>query len=191
MFYCSGSKITLTSCIQRKDQAHIACFTGAGPGPLIVCEAGNVNADRYLNILRDGVVTFVDTLIKPAQGADSIIVATDDTFLFIHDNAPCHTVTKVTKFLKTKCLPTMKWPAQSPDLNPIENLWTDFKEHFHARCACLGLKHSTRAEVLEKHADVLRELWREQRLQVITKLIESMLRCVGAVIAARGGHTKY
>ena len=204
-----GRKSRRRRCIRKKGQAYLArhcdgtvksgkvtimvwaCFTGSGPGPLIVCEAGNVNADRYLDILQDGVVTFVNTLTEPAEGTDSITVATNDTFLFMHDNAPCHTATKVTKFLKMKRLPTMKWAAQSPDLNPIENLWTDFKERFHARCAHLGLKPSTRAEVLEKHADVLRELWREQGLKLITKLIESMPRRVAAVIAAKGGHTKY
>ena len=67
---------------------------------MIVCDAGSVNADRYLEILKDGVVTFIDALLKPAPGADSITVAADDTFLFMHDNAPCHTATKVTTFLK-------------------------------------------------------------------------------------------
>ena len=168
-----------------------ACFTGAGSGPLIVCDAGNVNADRYLEILKDSVVTFVDTLLKSASDADSITVAIDDTFLFMHDNAPCHTATKVTTFLKKRHLSTMKWPAQWPDLNPIENLWTDFKERFHARCVHLGLKSFTRAKVLEKCANILRELWRGQGMELITKLIESMPRRVAAVIAAKGGHTKY
>jgi len=168
-----------------------ACFTGAGPGPLIVCDAGNINADRYLEILKDGVVTFVDKLLEVPPGADSVVVAGDDTFLFMHDNAPCHTATKVKKFLDKRRIPTMKWPAQSPDLNPIENLWTDFKERFHARCAYLGIKPSTHSEVLEKCVDILRELWREQGTELIMKLIESMPRRVAAVIAAREGHTKY
>jgi len=204
-----GRKSRRRRCIRKKGQAFLsrycdgtvksgkvtimvwACFTGAGPGPLIVCDAGSVNADRYLEILKDGVVTLVDKLLEVPPGADSIVVATDDTFLFMHDNAPCHTATKVKNFLKKRRLPTMKWPAQSPDLNPIENLWTDFKERFHTRCAHLGIKPSTRSEVLEKCADILRELWREQGMELITKLIESMPRRIAAVIAARGGPTKY
>ena len=96
--------------------------------------------------------------MEPAEGTDLITVATDNIFLFMHDNVPRHIATKVTKFLKTKCIPTMKWLAQSPNLNPIKNLWTDFKECFHTQCAHLGLKPSTHAEVLEKHVDVLRQL---------------------------------
>jgi DDE superfamily endonuclease len=173
-----------------------ACFTGAGPGPLIVCDAGSVNADRYIEILNDGVITFIDELLRPSLDADTITVATEDIFLFMHDNAPCHTAVKVTKFLKSRRLPIMKWPAQSPDLNPIENLWTDFKERFHAHCIHSGLKPSTRAEALEKFAGILRELWRTQGTELITSLIKSMPRRVAAMITApmitaRGGHTKY
>ena len=51
-----------------------ACLTGAGPGPLIVCDASSVNADRYLDILQNSVITFIDTLMKPEQGTDSITV---------------------------------------------------------------------------------------------------------------------
>ena len=204
-----GRKSRQHRCIRKKGQAFLArhcdgtvksgkitmmvwaCFSGVGPGPLIVCEAGSVTADRYIEILNDGAITFVETLLKPEPGADSITVATENTFLFIHDNAPCHKAAKVTKFLKKQRLPIMKWLAQSPDLNPIENLWIDLKECFHSRCIQLGLKPSTRPEVLEKYAGILRELWNEQGMELITKLIKSMPKHVAAVIAARGGHTKY
>ena len=168
-----------------------ACFNGLKPGPLIVYDAGNVNADRYLNVLHDGVVTSVNKMLTPELGSNTITVATEDTYLFMHDNAPCHTAKKVTEFLKKRRVPTMKWPAQSPDLNPIENLWVDLKERFHARCAAIGLKPSTRPEVLEKFVTIVRQLWREQGIELIMKLIESMPRRVAAVIAAKGGHTKY
>jgi len=85
-----------------------ACFTGEGFGPLIVCDAGSVNADHYLEILKDDIVTLIDALLKPASEANSITVTIDDIFLFMHDNAPCHTATKVTTFLKKRRLPTMK-----------------------------------------------------------------------------------
>jgi DDE superfamily endonuclease/Transposase len=204
-----GRKTRRRRCIRKKGHAHLArhcdgtvksgkitmmvwaCFNGVKPGPLIVCDAGSVNADRYLDILCDGVVTFVNELLTPISGSDTITVATGDSFLFMHDNAPCHTAMKVTQFLKKQRVPTMKWPAQSPDLNPIENLWVDLKERFHARCIQIGLKPSTRPEVLEKFATILRQLWREQGVELITKLIVSMPRRVAAVIAARGGSTKY
>ena len=204
-----GRKTRRRRCIRKRGHAHLerhcdgtvksgkitmmvwACFNGLKPGPLIVCDAGSVNADRYLDVLRDGVVTFVNEMLTPELGSNTITVATEDTYLFMHDNAPCHTAKKVTEFLKKRRVPTMKWPAQSPDLNPIENLWVDLKERFHARCAAIGLKPSTRPEVLEKFATIVRQLWREQGIELIMKRIESMPRHVAAIIAAKGGHTKY
>lgn len=77
-----------------------ACFGNGKLGPLIVCDSGGVNADMYLQILSDGVVEFINQLLKPKEGSDTIKVAFNDTFLFMHDNAPCHTAKKVEQFLK-------------------------------------------------------------------------------------------
>jgi hypothetical protein len=85
----------------------------------------------------------------------------------------------------------MRWRAQSPELNLIENLWTMFKNAFNKRLIQEGIKPSTCAEVLERCKMILVEVWRDQGMELITKLIESMPRRCAAVIAAGGGHTKY
>lgn len=204
-----GRKSRRRRCIRKKGKAHLsrhcdktvkagkvtvmvwACFSGHKVGRLIPCDVGAVNAERYLDILSNGVVSFVEELFAPELGADTITVVTQDAYLFMHDNAPCHTAKRVADFLKQQRLPTMKWPAQSPDLNPIENLWVDLKERFHKRFFQEGLRPSTRASVVQRCKGILEELWHEQGMELITKLVESMPRRVAAVIAARGGSTKY
>ena len=45
-----------------------------------------------------------------------------DTVIFQHDNAPLHTSRLTKTFLQERNLKVLKWPARSPDLNPIENV---------------------------------------------------------------------
>jgi len=42
--------------------------------------------------------------------------------------APCHCSKKVKKFLSDNNIAVLKWPDNSPDLNPIENLWALIKK---------------------------------------------------------------
>ena len=47
---------------------------------------------------------------------------------FMHDGAPRHRLKVVTKYLKIKEIQVFNWLANSPDLNPVENLWQTMKD---------------------------------------------------------------
>jgi hypothetical protein len=75
------------------------------------------------------------------------------------------------------------WPAQSPDLNPIEHLW----EHIKRR---LGEYETPPSGMLELWERVEAE-WDRIPAEVCQNLIKRMPRRVEAVVTAKGGHTKY
>ena len=77
----------------------------------------------------------------------------------------------------------MDWPPKSPDLNPIENLWSQLKRKMSKRV--------TNDTTLDDLAVLLVEEWNGLDQNFIRRLIESMRRRCQATIDANGGHTKY
>ena len=72
---------------------------------------GSMNQHQYRNVL--------ETRLLP-QSKEWF---PEGDFVFMHDGAPCHKAKSITKFLAEKDVKTLPWPGNSPDMNPIENLW--------------------------------------------------------------------
>lgn len=101
----------------------------------------------------------------------------------LHDGAPCHKEHLVTFFLETHGVQVVKWPGNSPDMNPIENVWAVLKKKVQ------NTSISTKEDLWSQ----VKMVWEEdsQLLTTAINSIESMPNRILALIRARGGHTKY
>lgn len=167
-----------------------SCFAWNRLGPLIVCESGGIGSDEYIEILGDGLLSFKDDLIGFAD-EDTIHVRQSDDFIFMHDGAPCHRTNDVLEFLDAEDIEVMSWPAQSPDLNPIENVWHILKVKFHNRFSDLRCTLSKSQNSIEKYGSIIQEVWSEINPTVLSNLIRSMPGRIQAVIEAKGGAIDY
>jgi hypothetical protein len=75
----------------------------------------------------------------------------------------------------------MDWPSNSPDLNPIENLWSIIKRRVEKR----------RPKNLKELDTFLHEEWHNIDMQIISNLVGSMKDRVIAVIEANGERIEY
>ena len=59
--------------------------------------------------------------------------------VFMQDNAPCYTAKSVKTFFSEKDVTVMEWPVQSPDMNPILNVWKLRNERIQVTSKNYGL----------------------------------------------------
>ena len=127
---------------------------------------GNLNAHRYIDILEYNVKPYFE--IHPE-------------FHFQQDNAPSHSARSVKSWLQEKGIQVLEWPACSPDLNPIENLWSVLKSQ-------LDLQVS---ESLDSVFATANCLFCDIDQCILDNVIDSMLRGCAEVIRNKGASIDY
>ncbi|EXX68552.1 IS630 family transposase [Rhizophagus irregularis DAOM 181602=DAOM 197198] len=162
----------------RKSVMVWECFAGGIKGPLIFCDENKeggekINSNTYIRILNSHLYPFQHTVCE----------LTGRAAIFQQDNAPIHT-TKITKnWLKKNKIAIIDWPANSPDLNPIENIWKQLKDNIQAR--------KTFPRTVSELKVALSKEWENLDCSIFKEVVASMLQRINAVLEARGGPTHY
>jgi hypothetical protein len=87
----------------------LGCISYEGVGKLVKIDT-TMDSIGYTRLL-------AENLHESAE-----IMGLSDDFVFQQDNAPCHKSAYTRKFFEKNGITVIEWPAQSPDLNPIERI---------------------------------------------------------------------
>ncbi len=143
------------------------CMSACGMGSLHIWK-GTINAERYIQVLEQHMLPSRHHLF---QGRPCI---------FQHDNARPHTASITTSWLRRR-IRVLKWPACSPVLSPIENIWRIIKRKIPQR----------RPKTVEQLEACIRQEWDNIPIPKLEQLVSSVPRRFQTVIKRRGDATQW
>ena len=141
-----------------------------GPSRLHIVE-GTMNGAKYISMLNSRLLPQIRNWFE------------QEPCIFQQDSAPCHTAKAVYAWFKTNKIKVLKWPGNSPDMNPIESMWNQLKDEIH------NVPITTKVQLIERliqvwfHSPKIRKMCQD--------LIKGMPKRVEALKNAKGGQTKY
>ncbi|GFW67969.1 transposable element Tcb2 transposase [Trichonephila clavipes] len=143
-----------------------------------------INGCKRLHVVANGTMTgqrYIDEVLLPHVRL--FRGAVDDKFVFMDDNATCHRTLAVQDCLDSEGIQRLVWPAHSPDLNPIENVWDALGRQVAGR----NYPPTNKNTLIR----ALTEEWDKLPQQLLDNVVQSMVRRVECCITLHGGHIPY
>ena len=169
------SEAYLPECMCPQRQRRVAvmvwgCITYSGVGTLCMVE-GNINAQKYIDIIDEHLWPVI------AQHYPN------KPYRFQDDNAPVHRARITCQYKQQQNIPSITWPAQSPDINIIENLWLRIKQKLQNNAINIRTPQELFAAILD--------VWVSFTPEYVQNLYKSIPRRLLTVIKSKGHLTKY
>lgn len=143
-------------------------------GKVTLCFVSNrMNSESYTDVLEDALVPYLEDVAG-------------ESFIFQQDNASIHVSRHSKDWLEARGIPTLPWPANSPDLNPIENLWAILARRVYGPPS---QKNTFLCSRDLKNKIVLE--WDQISTDLLLSLSRSMPNRIFEVILKNGASTKY
>ena len=124
-----------------------------------------MDAEKYIDILNSNIL---------------YLFFNEDKLIYQGDNDPKHT--ELVKIWKNDYqIKSIDWPSNSPDLNPIENVWHILKSEIE----------QTQTNSTEEFIKCIEDKWKHIPIEIINKIIGSMKRRCEKIIESNGEHIDY
>ena len=116
---------------------HLWGAIGIGVSRLVILPPGEmIDSASYIDTLRQFLLPVMDR----------------SRHILVQDNAPAHKAQTTRDWLQKRGVRTAAWPPYSPDLNPVETIWSWLKRHVHD----IGCRQGCTREELE---DCIMDAW--------------------------------
>ena len=139
-------------------------------GPFRVCDGVKMDSNGYCAFLKTNLLPWLANLEDCIRGK----------LVFMQDNAPSHASNYSREFIFNNGIIKMEWPAASPDMNPIENLWSIVKIQLY----CNGKQYSSNDELWNGIQTVMGNI----ASAVVKKLTSSVDRRLIKILTGKGNY---
>lgn len=173
--YRKGGQRPQRSMVKHPYKVHAwGAFSANGPvGFVLFIET--MNAQKYCEILEQHLFPNASR--------------TGRRWRFQQDNAPMHTSRITRHLLESHKTRVIDWPANSPDLNPIENLWAILKDKVEKRTNFhLASKKTLSSEMFRS---IIEEEWKSLDKSIFLKLANSMEKRITELLEKKGCKINY
>lgn len=163
----------------KKNKRHVIMKRHSGGGSIMVWAAismtqkselivvdGKLNSKGYVEVLNNGLL--------PIMSPNTI---------FQQDNAPIHVSLLTKSWFLEHNIEVLKWPARSPDLNIIENVWSEMSRYVY--------ENGTQYNSISELKSAIFESWHKIDLNYIGALYKSIHRRLLNVIDRKGDNIPY